>query len=232
MTDAIQAGIPLVLGGNVFGWTADRQASFAVLDAFVAGGGRMIDTADVYSAWVPGHKGGESEQMIGEWLKTCAVRGETRVHTKVGMLPGAGGKGLAPARIAAAADASLARLGVDRVALYYAHRDDPDTPQVEGPPATKTFLQAAIQITLADLSMSLDNVLVVAAIARDNPAVLFIGLSFSVLLMGLAANLVARLVQRYPAVAWVGLLIILYVAGKMIWEGWHDVQPFVAGFVG
>lgn len=109
--------------------------------------------------------------------------------------------------------------------------DDPDTPQLEGPPASKTFLQAAIQITLADLSMSLDNVLVVAAIARDNPAVLFIGLSFSVLLMGLAANLVARLVQRYPAVAWVGLLIILYVAGKMIWEGWHDVQPYLTGFV-
>jgi YjbE family integral membrane protein len=110
--------------------------------------------------------------------------------------------------------------------------DDPDTAQVEGPPATKTFLQAAIQITLADLSMSLDNVLVVAAIARDNPAVLFIGLTFSVLLMGLGANLVAKLVQRYHWIAWIGLVIILYVASKMIWEGWHDVAPHVMALAG
>jgi YjbE family integral membrane protein len=107
--------------------------------------------------------------------------------------------------------------------------DDPDTPAVEGPPATKTFLQAAIQITLADLSMSLDNVLVVAAIARENPAVLFIGLTFSVLIMGLGANLVAKLVQRYHWIAWIGLVIILYVASKMVWEGWHDVAPLVMG---
>ncbi len=99
--------------------------------------------------------------------------------------------------------------------------DDPDTPQVEGPPATKTLLQAAIQITIADLSMSLDNVLVVAAIARDNPAVLFIGLTFSVMLMGLGANLVAKLVQRYHWIAWIGLVIILWVAGNMIYDGWE-----------
>jgi YjbE family integral membrane protein len=110
--------------------------------------------------------------------------------------------------------------------------DDPDTAVVEGPPATKTFLQAAIQITLADLSMSLDNVLVVAAIARDNPAVLFIGLTFSVLIMGLGANLVAKLVQRYHWIAWIGLVIILYVASKMVWEGWHQVAPVVMGLVG
>jgi YjbE family integral membrane protein len=114
--------------------------------------------------------------------------------------------------------------------------DDPDTPQVEGPPATKTFLQAAIQITIADLSMSLDNVLVVAAIARDNPAVLFVGLTFSVMLMGLGANLVAKLVQRYHWIAWIGLVIILYVASKMIWDGWHDphhgVAPYVMGWIG
>ena len=100
--------------------------------------------------------------------------------------------------------------------------DDPDTIAVEGPPATKTFLRAAIQITLADLSMSLDNVLVVAAIARDNPAVLFIGLTLSVLLMGLAANIVARLVQKYPPIAWIGFVIILWVAGNMVWEGLYD----------
>ena len=99
--------------------------------------------------------------------------------------------------------------------------DDPDTPQVEGPPATKTFFQAAVQITIADLSMSLDNVLVVAGIARENPAVLFIGLTFSVLLMGTAAGFVAKLIQRYHWIAWIGLFLILYVALKMIWEGWH-----------
>ncbi|WP_174286153.1 aldo/keto reductase [Sphingomonas bacterium] len=120
---------PLVLGGNVFGWTADRDASFAVLDAFVAGGGTMIDTADVYSAWVPGHQGGESETMIGEWLKTSGRRDDVLIATKVGMLPGEGGAKLAPARIAAACEASLQRLGTDRIDLYYAHQDDDAVPQ-------------------------------------------------------------------------------------------------------
>ncbi len=101
-------------------------------------------------------------------------------------------------------------------------RDGSSTPATKHPPATKSFLQAAIQITLADLSMSLDNVLVVAAIARDNPAVLFIGLTLSVLLMGLAANFMARLVQRYPVIAWLGLLVILGVALNMVWQGLMD----------
>jgi len=98
--------------------------------------------------------------------------------------------------------------------------DDPDTAAIEGPPASKSFLKAAIQITLADLSMSLDNVLLVASIARDNPALLFIGLTFSVLLMGLAANVVARLVQRYHWISYIGLVVILYVALTMIHDGW------------
>jgi YjbE family integral membrane protein len=98
--------------------------------------------------------------------------------------------------------------------------DDPDTPQVEGPPRTKTFLQAAIQIAIADLSMSLDNVLLVASIARDEPALLFIGLTFSVLFMGFAANYVARLIQRYHWINYVGLAVILWVACTMIYEGW------------
>lgn len=120
---------PLVLGGNVFGWTADKTTSFAVLDAFVAGGGTMIDTADVYSAWAPGHKGGESETVIGEWLKASGKRGAVQIATKVGMLPGEGGAKLAPARIAAACDASLTRLGIDTIDLYFAHQDDEDVPQ-------------------------------------------------------------------------------------------------------
>ena len=98
--------------------------------------------------------------------------------------------------------------------------DDPATTAVEGPPASKTLLQAAIGITIADLSMSLDNVLLVASIARDNPALLFIGLSFSVLFMGLAANYVAKLIERYHWINYIGLAVILWVAGNMIYEGW------------
>lgn len=115
------AGIPLVLGGNVFGFTADEDASFAVLDAFHAAGGRMIDTADVYSAWVPGHKGGESETVLGKWFAASGKRADMRLHTKTGML---GGKELyQPERILASLDASLERLQTDYVDLYYAHRD-------------------------------------------------------------------------------------------------------------
>ena len=98
--------------------------------------------------------------------------------------------------------------------------DDPATPAIEGPPASKTFLRAVIQITLADLSMSLDNVLLVASIARRNPALLVFGLCFSVLLMGVAANYVAQLIQRFPWMSWIGIAVILYVACSMIYEGW------------
>jgi aryl-alcohol dehydrogenase-like predicted oxidoreductase len=117
----------LCLGGNVFGWTADKATSFAVLDAFVDAGGTLVDTADVYSAWVPGHKGGESESVIGEWIKSSGKK--IGVATKVGMLPSAAGEKLAPARITEACDASLQRLGVEQIALYYAHQDDEATPQ-------------------------------------------------------------------------------------------------------
>ena len=105
--------------------------------------------------------------------------------------------------------------------------DDPSTTELEGPPASKTFLQAAIQITIADLSMSLDNVLAVASAARQHPSVLFVGLAFSVTIMGVAAGMVARLIRRFPLLAWAGLLMILYVALKMIWEGWHHVATLV-----
>ena len=120
---------PPVLGGNVFGWTVDKQASFAVLDAFAAAGGTMIDTADAYSFWVPGHDGGESESVIGEWLKRSGRRNKMQIATKVGELSGEGGEKLAPPRIAAACEASLKRLGVDQIDLYFAHHDDEDTPQ-------------------------------------------------------------------------------------------------------
>jgi len=100
--------------------------------------------------------------------------------------------------------------------------DDPSTPEVEGPLRTKTFFQAAVQITVADLSMSLDNVLLVASIARDNPALLFVGLSFSVLVICLTNNYVARLMQRYHWINYLGLAVILYVGLTMIFEGWVD----------
>ncbi|NML07519.1 aldo/keto reductase [Sphingomonas sp. G-3-2-10] len=122
---------PLVLGGNVFGWTADKATSFRILDRVAEIGNVLIDTADVYSAWVPGHQGGESETIIGEWLKSSGKRDRVLIATKVGMLPGEGGEKLAPARIAAAAEASLARLGVERIDLYYAHQDDDATPQAD-----------------------------------------------------------------------------------------------------
>jgi YjbE family integral membrane protein len=105
--------------------------------------------------------------------------------------------------------------------------DDPETAAVEGPPASKTFFRAAVQVTIADLSMSLDNVLAVAAAARDHPSVLFVGLVLSVTFIGVAASFVAKLIHRFPLLAWAGLLMILYVALKMVWEGWHDVAPLL-----
>lgn len=119
----------LVLGGNVFGWTADVDESHRVLDAFVDAGGRAIDTADVYSAWVDGNAGGESEEILGGWLRTRKDRDDLVVATKVGMLEER--SGLSPANVRAALDESLRRLGTDHVDLYYAHRDDDATPQEE-----------------------------------------------------------------------------------------------------
>ena len=120
---------PLCLGGNVFGWTADERQSFEVLDAYAAAGGNFIDTADAYSAWVPGHSGGESETIIGRWLAARRGRHQMVIATKVGM--SAHFKGLSATTIRGAAEASLRRLGVDRIDLYYAHVDDTETPLEE-----------------------------------------------------------------------------------------------------
>ena len=129
---------PLALGGNVFDWTADEAASFAVLDAFVDAGGTMIDTADVYSAWAPGHKGGESEALIGRWLKRDpAKRDKVVIATKVGFMAG-----LAPDTIAPSCDASLARLGIDRIDLYYQHKDDESVPLADSLGAFDTLAKA------------------------------------------------------------------------------------------
>lgn len=121
----------LTFGGNVFGWTIDEKTSFSLLDALVEKGLYFIDTADVYSRWAPGNKGGESEVIIGNWLKKSGQRDKIVLATKVGMDLGDGKTGLAPAYIRQAVDASLARLQTDYIDLYQAHRDDADTPLQE-----------------------------------------------------------------------------------------------------
>ena len=121
--------MPLALGGNVFGWTADEPTSFAVLDAFVAHGGNVIDTADGYSAWAPGHQGGESETVIGRWLKRRGRHDDVIIATKVGLWEKR--KGLKRDNIIAGCEDSLRRLGVDRIDLYWLHRDDGETQPAE-----------------------------------------------------------------------------------------------------
>jgi aryl-alcohol dehydrogenase-like predicted oxidoreductase len=122
---------PLALGGNVFGWTADETTSFGLLDAFVAAGGNLIDTADVYSAWVPGNKGGESEAILGKWLKASGNRGKVLIATKVGKEMGPDRKGLSKSYILRAAEDSLRRLQTEYIDLYQSHEDDPGTPLEE-----------------------------------------------------------------------------------------------------
>ena len=122
---------PLALGGNVFGWTIDEKVSFKVLDAFVDFGFNLVDTANMYSAWVPGHKGGESESCIGAWLKATGKRDRIVLATKVGMPMGDGSKGLKRDYILRSLEDSLTRLQTDHVDLYQSHRDDPETPLEE-----------------------------------------------------------------------------------------------------
>ena len=131
---------PVVLGGNVFGWTADRDQSFAVLDAFVAAGGVSIDTADVYSAWVPGNSGGDSEKIIGEWVASRGNRDSVHIATKVFSLEER--PGLSAANLTAAVDDSLRRLQSEYIDLYYAHRDDEDVAQEEYVAAFDSLVQA------------------------------------------------------------------------------------------
>ena len=119
---------PICLGGNVFGWTADESTSYRLLDASVGAGMNFVDTADMYSRWVPGHTGGESETIIGKWLKRSGKRAQIVIATKVGKDMGDGKVGLAPAYIRAAVEASLKRLQTDVIDLYQSHDDDPNTP--------------------------------------------------------------------------------------------------------
>ena len=148
----------LVLGGNVFGWTAKGDEAFRILDRFAEAGGVMIDTADVYSKWIPGHKGGESETLIGEWLRRRGGPRGLLIATKVGW-----DSNLSAAEIARASEASLKRLGIEVIDLYYAHKDDPNTPFEETLAAFDRLIKAgkvraigASQIDAARLEAALD----------------------------------------------------------------------------
>jgi aryl-alcohol dehydrogenase-like predicted oxidoreductase len=133
---------PLAFGGNVFGWTADEQMSFSLLDRFVEAGLNLIDTADVYSRWIPGHKGGESETLIGKWLRLRGNRERVLIATKVGIEMGPGEKGLSRDYILRAVERSLERLQTDYVDLYQSHQDDQDAPLEETLEAYSRLIQA------------------------------------------------------------------------------------------
>ncbi|MDH6226256.1 aldo/keto reductase [Streptomyces sp. MJP52] len=167
MTDLRKLGasgievFPLALGGNVFGWTADERESFAVLDGYAEAGGNFVDTADSYSAWVEGNEGGESETVIGRWLRARGNRSEVVIATKVSQHPDF--RGLSAANIKAAAEASLRRLGTDHIDLYYTHYDQPGTPVEEIVLALDQLVRegkvraiAASNITAERLQESLD----------------------------------------------------------------------------
>jgi aryl-alcohol dehydrogenase-like predicted oxidoreductase len=156
---------PLVLGGNTFGWTSDKEQSFAVLDKFVAAGGRAVDTADVYCAWVPGNAGGESEAILGEWLTSRGSRDRIVVATKVSEL--AMRPGLSPRNILAAVEDSLTRLQTDYLDLYYAHHDDETVPQTEYVAAFDELVKAGKVREVGASNFSVERLASANAVAKD-----------------------------------------------------------------
>ncbi|WP_065571337.1 aldo/keto reductase [Microbacterium oleivorans] len=195
---------PLSLGGNVFGWTADRDTSFAVLDAFVAAGGDFIDTADVYSAWVPGHSGGESETIIGEWIASRKPEGVV-VATKVSKHPDF--PGLSASNVRAGAEASLKRLGVDTIDVYYAHAEDENTPLEETVEAFGALVADGLIRYPAISNFSAENAREWIRIAREK------GVAEPIATQP-AYNLVDRAVERdvVPAAQELGLTVVPYFA--------------------
>ena len=153
----------LVLGGNVFGWTASGAEAFRILDRFVEAGGTMIDTADVYSAWVPGHKGGESERLIGEWLRRRGRRDDVLIATKVGF-----SEGLSAGVIERGIDASLERLGTTHVDLYYSHKDDPETPFEETLGAFDRLVRAGKVRAIGASQIDAERLEQALAVSADN----------------------------------------------------------------
>ncbi len=159
---------PLVFGGNVFGWTADKKTSFDLLDRFVDAGLNAVDTADVYSRWVPGNSGGESEAIIGEWIKSRNARDKVVVITKVGGDMGQGKKDLSPAYIAKAVEASLKRLQVDSIDVYLSHWPDPETPYEETLSAYDTLLKAGKIKSIGCSNLDADQLRAALDVAKTN----------------------------------------------------------------
>jgi len=160
------AGLPLVLGGNVFGFTADEDTSFAILDRFYEAGGRMVDTAQGYSDWVPGHVGGESETVIGKWLAARDVRKDMRIATKVGMHANPGD--LEPTRVKEELHKSLDRLQTDYVDLYYAHRDDKETHLEDVASGFDALVKAGLAHELGASNFDAGRLAAVHTIAHSN----------------------------------------------------------------
>ena len=165
---------PLSLGGNVFGWTADEATSFAVLDAFVDGGGNFIDTADVYSAWVPGHIGGESEAIIGKWMQARGNRDRVIVATKVASHAEA--PGASRASIEKGVEASLRRLQTDYIDLYYIHRDDAETPLEETIGALDDLVKAGKVRAIAASNFTAERLAAALRISDETGAAKFVAL--------------------------------------------------------
>lgn len=165
---------PLCLGGNVFGWSADKDESFAVLDAYVAHGGNFIDTADMYSEWAPGNKGHDSEAIIGEWMKARGNRSEMVIATKVAKLSSR--PGLSASNIAAAIDDSLAALQTDYVDLYYAHEDDANTPLEESLEAFDVTVKSGKVRYIAASNYSADRLTAALEVSRINSFASFVAI--------------------------------------------------------
>ncbi len=159
---------PVMLGGNVFGWTADTAASFRVLDAALERGLNAIDTADVYSRWLPGHTGGESEAILGVWMKERQNRDKLIIATKVGLDMGNGKEGLSRQRILQAVDESLIRLQTDYIDLYQAHRDKPATPLEETLDAFTGLIKAGKVRAIGASNYTAERMAEAAAISKAN----------------------------------------------------------------
>ncbi|MFI6637277.1 aldo/keto reductase [Nonomuraea fuscirosea] len=197
---------PLCLGGNAFGWTADEDTSFAVLDAYVEAGGNFIDTADMYSHWIPGGSGGESERIIGRWMKARGNRDQMVIATKVGALPGL--DDLAARTIRRGAEDSLRRLGIDHIDLYYAHVDDPSTPLAETLGAFDALVRAGLVRHIAASNITADRLSAALEISAREGLAPYVALQAEY-------NLVQR--EGYerdlaPTIARTGLACLPYVA--------------------
>ncbi len=225
----------IIFGGNVFGWTADRAMSFRLLDALVDAGLTSIDTADVYSAWAPGHAGGESETVIGEWLKSRpGMRARVTLMTKVGMeIPGKG-KGLSAAWIARAATDSLGRLGVETIDLYYAHKDDETVPQEETAQAFATLVAAGKVRVLGASNFSaarLDSAMATSA-ALGLPRYEVMQPHYNLMERGIEAELVASCIRHGIAIAPYFALAAWFLTGKYRSEADLGKSPRGARYVG